>query len=209
MTHMEMTVHEALCKLKVLVKRINPNGDWVVAAKASDKKIGGVDIMDVKADIISRYDEVTALIKEMNAIKKAISKYNAETIINVAGIEMSVAEAIYMKDFGINYDKSLLQRLKESYSITTKAISRFNGEDLDARTEKFISATFGSKEKASADEIEKAMKMFKENNSFVLIDPLKIQEKIKELEDRITAFDASVDSAIQIANATHVIAIDI
>lgn len=204
MTTMTMTVHEALSKLKVLNKRVNFNNNiFLVVAKANEKKANGYDIEDLKSRIISDYDKSIALIEEINAIKRAISKYNAETIITVGGKEMSVAEAIYMKDFGLDHKKSLLDTLSNAYNTAQRELLARNGKELDDRAEKFVSATFGSKDKASSDEIEKAMKSFKENNMAVLIDPLKIADKISALRDEIDSFEASVDSAIQVANATH------
>lgn len=204
MTTMTMTVHEALSKLKVLNKRVYFDDNlFLVVAKANEKKVNGYDIEDLKSRIFSNYDKSIALIEEINAIKRAISKYNAETIITVGGKEMSVAEAIYMKDYGIEHKKDLLSALSNAYNTAQKELLARNGKELDDRAEKFVAATFGSKDKTSSDEIEKAMKSFKENNMTVLIDPLKIADKISALRDEIDAFESSVDSAIQVANATH------
>ena len=204
MTTMTMTVHEALSKLKVLNKRVYfCDNIWLATSKANDKKVNGYDVEDIKSTILSNYDKSIALIEEINAIKRAISKYNAETIITVGGKEMSVAEAIYMKDYGIEHKKDLLSALSNAYNTAQKELLARNGRELDDRAEKFVSATFGSKDKASSDEVEKAMKSFKENNMTVLIDPLKIADKISALRDEIDAFESSVDSAIQVANAIH------
>lgn len=41
------------------------------------------------------YDKIVALINRNNAIKKAVNKANASTIVSIGGEQMTVAEAIY------------------------------------------------------------------------------------------------------------------
>lgn len=204
----EMTVHEALSKLKVLNKRIDVRKTWLLVTKANEKKVNGQDINDVKENISSDYQSTVDLIRERNALKKAVNKYNAETSISINGEQMTVAEAIYMKDFGINSYRDLLYSLQCAYSNAVNIITEKNGKELDDRAEKFVSATFGSKDKVSADEVDKAMRTFRENNIAIIVDPIGIQKEIDKLQKYVDGFESSVDSAIQVANATHIIDVD-
>ena len=61
------------------------------------------------------YQSIEALIKRRNAIKSAIVVSNATTKIEVAGVKMTVAEAIERKT-SISYDIQLLDKLKEVYA---------------------------------------------------------------------------------------------
>ena len=82
-----------------------------------------------------------------------------------------------------------------------------NGARLEDRLDKFIQATYGSKEKVTAEELDKASKDFKARNEYKLVDPLGIVDKIATLTKEIDEFQAAVDSAIQISNATTYIEI--
>ena len=56
--------------------------------------------------------------------------------------------------------------------------------------------------------MEKFIASYKENNQYILIDPINIVPTISSLQSEIDAFEAKVDSAIQIANATNTITIE-
>ena len=69
------TVHEALAELKVLDKRIYDKIETFeacVSNRASNKKIGGVDMSDWKKDGRATYKSILDLIDRRNRIKKAV-----------------------------------------------------------------------------------------------------------------------------------------
>ena len=207
----KMTVHEALSKIKVANSRIasmmiNP---YINVCKAGSDKINGVPVADYKKDLIGNYDKVMAVINETNAIKAALSKSNASTVVTVAGKEMTVAEAIFMWKYGIDIKKEMLDELKSQYANACTLIERRNGKELDDRAEQFVSSIYGSKDKADPKDVEAMIKKFKDQNSWELVDPSKLADKIRNLETEITQFEESVDAAIQISNATTVIEFNI
>ena len=67
---------------------------------------------------------------------------------------------------------------------------------------------FGAKEKSSSADYMEFIESFKKNNQVVLIDPLGAMTQAKKLQDEVDAFEAGVDAAIQVANATHEITIN-
>ena len=103
MTTETMNIHQALVELKTLNKRIESairEGEWVVANKHSNGKIGGIDLKDFVEEVKSRYQKVTDLIARAEAIKRAVVNSNAITKVTIAGKEYTVAEAIDMKNNG-------------------------------------------------------------------------------------------------------------
>ena len=207
----KLTVHEALCEIKVADKRIEKaiqDCAFCAANKEVNPKIAGVPVKEYENEIRSKYQAITDLIKRNDAIKKAISLSNAATKISVAGVEMSVAEAIYMMQHGITHKQRLLLAMTRALKNARDTIEYENGARLEDRLDKFIQATYGSKEKVTADELDKASKDFKARNEYKLVDPLGIVEKIAALTEEIDKFQAAVDSAIQISNATTYIEIE-
>ena len=104
MTTEKMNIHQALVELKTLDKRIDSaiqEGEWVVANKHSNTKIGGIDLKDFVDNVKSRHQKVTTLIARAEAIKRAVVNSNAVTKVIIAGKEYTVAEAIDMKNHGI------------------------------------------------------------------------------------------------------------
>ncbi|WHX45188.1 hypothetical protein QNH35_01415 [Bacillus pumilus] len=115
---MEMTITRALSELKMLDKRINRTVDEAV--------LGGLMIgkhiqhgfqhqEDIEKKAKADDQSIQALIKRRNAIKSAIVVSNATTTIDVAGVSMTVAEAIERKT-SIEYDIRYLRKLKKVYT---------------------------------------------------------------------------------------------
>lgn len=207
----KMTVHEALSKIKIANSRIVSliDNSYINVCKAGSDKINGVPLTEYSKELAGHYDKAMAVINETNAIKAALAKSNASTIINVAGHEMTVAEAIYMWRYGIDIKKNFLAELKDQYANACTMVERRNGRELDDRAEQFVSSIYGSKDKADPKDVEAMIKKFKEQNSWELVDPVRLADKIRDLETEITQFEESVDAAIQISNATTVIEFEI
>ena len=208
MTTEKMTIHEALCKLKTADKRLydlEQNSIFIDAKKAVLDKIKGVSVKEYNQSIQSNYDKINDVLKETQALKAAISKSNAETMITVAGKEMSVAEAIYFFKYGVAQWEELLDKMTTEYKNVTNTVEKKNGADLDSRAEAYITSLYGSKDKVNADEVAKATEDYKEKQKYELVDPLNLNTRIAELREWIDSFKTSVDSAIQVSNATTII----
>jgi len=86
MTTETMNIHQALVELKTLDKRIESaikEGEWVVANKHTNTKIGGVDLKEYMEAIKARHQKVTDLISRVEAIKRAVVNSNAVTKVRI------------------------------------------------------------------------------------------------------------------------------
>lgn len=205
MTTEKMTVHKALAELKIvddrIVSAIN-GGTYCVANKHSNDKIKGVSLEEYKKTMQGCYDKATDLINRRNAIKRAVVLSNATTKVNINGAEYTVAEAIEMKNHGVEFDDMLYRTLNNQYLKAQSEILKQNGDDLEKRAEQYVIGIYGSKEgKTNTDDFEKTKKDFITANSYELIDPIKILDKINSLEESISSFRAEVDAALSTSNA--------
>lgn len=205
MTQETMTVHKALAELKVIGDRITNainSGIFVRANKHSNEKINGVSVDEFKKQIQGAWDKVSDLIKRRNAIKRAVVLSNATTKVTVAGIEYTVAEAIEMKNSGMQYKKDLMAFLNKQYVEAIRITEKENGETLQQKAENYVVGLYGSKEgKTNIDEIEKTRKDFILNNTFELVDPIKVKDKIDLLEKEISEFESEIDAALSCSNS--------
>lgn len=205
MTQEKMTVHKALAELKVIGDRITNainNGIFVKANKHSNEKINGVSVEEFRKQIQGSYDKVSDLIKRRNTIKRAVVLSNANTKVTVAGVEYTVAEAIEMKNTGTQYKRDFNNVLSKQYAEVIRITEKENGETLQQKAENYVVGLYGSKEgKTSTEEIENTRKQFIDNNTFELIDPIKVREKIDALEKEISEFESEVDAALSVSNA--------
>lgn len=211
MTIETMTVHKALAELKILDDRIISTingGTYCVANKHSNDKINGVSVEEYKGVIQGSYDKASDLIRRRTAIKKAVVLSNATTKVSINGTEYTRAEAIEMKNHGVEFEELMLEALTKQYNKAQSVILKQNGDDLERRAEQYVIGIYGSKEgKQNTDDFEKTKKDFITANSYELIDPIKILDKINALEESIASFKAEVDAALSTSNAITVIEI--
>lgn len=212
MTTEKMNVHKALAELKLLDDRIEKaiaEGIYCVANKHSNDKIGGVPLDEYIKIMQGGYDKATDLINRRKAIKRAVVLSNAVTKVSVAGDEYTVAEAIEMKNHGVDFDKLLMNTMNIQYRNAQMQINLENGKDLEQRAEQYVTAIYGQKEgKTNTADIEKVRADFLMANSYELVDPLHVLDKIEDLEKKINDFMAEVDSALSVSNALTEITIE-
>lgn len=212
MTTETMTVHKALAELKILDGRIKKeiqNGSYCAANKHSNDKINGIPIEDFEKSVRGTYDKVTDLIKRRKAIKKAVVLSNAKTTVKIADVEYTVAEAIEMKNHGIELEALLINSMDSQYHQAQAEVNRQNGNNLEERADQYVTAIYGQKDgKTATADIEKVRKDFLEANSYEIVDPINVPEKVEALRQKIDAFMADVDSALSVSNALTEITIE-
>lgn len=200
-----MTITEGLVELKLLNKRIEKAiyKDFIWSAKK----------VDMTADEVAKHKEigeanmssVEDLIANRNAIKAAIVKSNAVTMVNVAGTEMTVAEAIERKTY-IESEKMLLAEWQRQY-----AQARNNVDVQNRRVQERIDNMLSQIASSSKSDIEEAQKVmsetYMENNGWDIFDPVNLKEKIDALDEKIDQFEKNVDVVLSVSNAVTMIEI--
>ena len=212
MTTEKMTIVSALSELKVLNSRIT---DEIATATFCDvnkhvmRTLKGKNLTDARAEMQGSYDKITALINRNNAIKKAVTKANAETSVKIGDEQMTIAEAIYMKQTGIQLMKKLLVTMTSQYTKAKATIEYNNGDTLTQNCEAYIVKLFGAGDNKSVSaDIEAAKAKYIEENTVDLIEGVDTAKAIEALKNKIDTFEANVDAAITVANATTIIEIN-
>lgn len=206
-----ITVTEALSELKLydskIEKAIN-NAHLVGAAKKSSDKLGIVSREDFITRAKASYQSVTDLITNRNALKSAIVKSNAETMIIVNGKTMTRAEGIERKN-SIEYEDMFLVAMKEQYAAITDVVNREN-KKVDAKVDELIATLVGkdSTKHLSKEDQEAVEKPYRNKNEYEFVDPINLYEKIQQLEADIDGFKSNIDTALVISNATTTIEVD-
>lgn len=213
MTTEKMTVHKALAELKVIDDRINKaisEGVYVIANKHSNEKIQGMTIEQFKEKMKASHQKVTDLINRRNALKRAVVLSNATTKIKVGNDEYTVAEAIEMKNHGMEF-KTNYMRMIASQNLSAQAdINRNSGEAIEKRAEQYVLSVIQAQPKDAkmaidSDAMQALRKDYIKNNTYDLIDPLKVNDIIEKMADEINEFNTEVDAALSVSNALTVI----
>ena len=211
MVNEQMTVHQALCELKTLNKRIAKaiaDTKPVSTKEHNSQKVDGMTPAEFKSLAQSAHDSAVDLIRRQSAIKAAVNQYNAEKTINVCGTTYTIAQAIWLMHYGMIEEKDLLARYTDLLTKATNKVERANGEELTKRAEAFTVSACGSKDKVDPKEFMSTLEEYKEKHALELVDPIGIRKIISDMEKRIADFEANVDSAIQVANATTMLNIE-
>ena len=211
MTTEKMTIVSALSELKVLNSRISEEiatATFCDVNKQVMRTLKGKSLNDARAEMQGSYDKITALINRNNAIKKAVTKANAETYVKIGDEQMTIAEAIYMKQTGIELMRQLLMVMTSQYTKARTTIERNNGDALTQNCEAYIVKLFGAGDNKSVSaDIEAAKAKYIEENTVDLIEGIDTAKAIETLKNKIDTFEAEVDAAITVANATTTIEI--
>ena len=208
----QMTIHKALAELKVLDSRINNEINkyhFVVPNKHSNTKIGGVSIAEYAESVRNAYKSIRTLINRRNAIKRAVTRSNASTMVKINDVEYTVAEAIDMKSVGVSYLNALRNVLESQYYNAKTNADKNNGERLEQRTDEYIKSMYqGADMKNLSDEIRKVREDFVTAQTVELVDPIDTAKEVESIGKEVDAFMAEVDSALSVSNALTTIEVE-
>lgn len=201
-----MTVHKALIELKTLDSRISKaiaEMPFVFANKHANTKVNGIPISEYCEQIKSSYKSAEDLITRRNALKRAVVLSNATTKVVIGGNEYTVAEAIEMKNHGMEFPRELLTKMSSDYQRAQRNASLNNGDALEDRADDYIKSMFGNTDmKNATEDAKKARAEFIASQTVELIDPISVKEKMGKLEEYINSFMVDVDAALSVSNAT-------
>lgn len=197
----EMSIHRGLVELKNLDKRIQKAQakSFIGVQNGSQAPAGYPSVVTFAQEAKANLQSIRDLIERRNRIKSAITASNAVTVVRINGREMTVAEAIDRRDAGLVYERQLLQTLLEQLLQVEQTIET-ERQDIVRRADSHIEATYGSREKGNADEMEKSRRLFIERLEPKLIDPSNLRQVIAELDETIDTFETEVDFTLSESN---------
>lgn len=198
-----MTVTDALAELTLLEKRI----DSARVALDNNTLIAVVEVGKVPTSFKSRDDHaakaraalqrVDALIDRRRVIKRAIVLSNASTMVTVAGQEMTVAEAIELKNF-IAYYEAVLNTMVSAYTRTRKEYEIAQAR-VKERLDKLAMEVLGKN--AASEKYQSLADSFLAREGAELLDPTNLTEEIARRQTFIEDFKSTVDRVLSISNA--------
>jgi hypothetical protein len=200
-----MSIHKALCELKVIGDRIEKTMGkipFVLANEHANKMIQGIPIEEFIVQIKSAHQSTVDLIARREAIKCAVVKSNAVTKVTVAGKEYTVAEAIEMKNHGMDFIRMLKTKLSSELDRAKRLAEMANGQNLENREDGYIKNLYSATDmKNLTEEANSARKTFIEQHTTELVDPLKAADMVTALENQFYDFMSEVDAALSVSNS--------
>lgn len=229
---MQYTIHKALSMIKTTKARIDKelrddSVPWILVARGQEDNVRGVPIKKIQSEIQSHYDRITSLIENYIKLKSAVIGSNAGVRgdvelhrVPVAGRNLTVAEIIEMRDVVYGKDRddgfksALLSKMKQDYAAAQKNFEIMQNK-ADEEINRYLQTITGRKKEDDSSEdktksiIDATCAMLHEQKDPRLIDPLKIMDKIKALENEIEEFRAESDAVLSEQNALTVIELNL
>jgi hypothetical protein len=197
---MEISIIEAFKELKLLDKRIEKIKNIpFISCRVRNKKIDNkISDEEFTKEAKSQFQSIKDLIKQRAKIKSLIVESNAKTLININEIHYSVSDAIERKN-SIKYDKMLLDNLRKQYAKTKEFIEDKN-YDMQEKLDDLLLKDFGKEQNNNGKNIDPISESYKNNNEWIIIDPLNILSEIEKLENEIYEFEENVNFKLAESN---------
>ena len=204
---MKYSITRALAERKVLIKRHEKAVKELdlIAVQRGSRLMGSYSHIkpeDFVEKVKEGWQSILSLEARIDDIKNQIDKSNLVTIIKVGSREMTVQEAIVMKN-SISLKKDRLSRMKQLYKQALVA----NNDALEEnrkRVEKTVAdntAASGSMSKIDPELEKKAVEQIEGLYGVRFVDPLSLETIIKQLELEIEEFESNVDYALSESNS--------
>lgn len=213
----KITLTRALVELKTLDERIQKatNQQFVGLVKGTDKKptIGMYkDVEQMERSFTANFNQVNDLMKRRQKIKSALVLANANTMLTVNGIPMSIADAIDSKRIA-EFRAQLIRSIRQQISNASNAIEK-NRVDMEANIQAQIDRILGNDQKGkdavsqNKDMIETIRTTMFNLHDMKIVDPNKLVDDIERLSNELEAFISEIDFSLSEVNAKTEIEID-
>ena len=201
----EYTITEALQELKLLsskIEKLTTTTRFVCSVKSEDN----VDLTTVLKDSSSNFQSILDLMERRAKIKAAIMQSNATTTIEIGNKTYTVAEAISTKEW--THDKKrLIDQLTSQKASVSNEVIRYNSDrqrKIDGLIERSLGTVNTGTNRSSnnySEDIKAITEMYSKKNYIEIVDPIKVDDQIKKLQDELDSFVHSVDYKLSYINA--------
>lgn len=207
---MEITITEALSRVKMLEKKFNSKieSPSLIAVRHGSSLMSPYSSYkpeDFEDKARATDQSITDTLKLYLELKKAIAKSNCETKVTIAGQEMTVQEAIILKQC----DELRRNRIRAYKRQLTQANGQFERaleENRDA-IERLTKGDSSADKSRSVKQLEEFEKSYNTLHKVELVDPCNLQKEIEEMEREYEEFKTNVDFVLSTSNSTTVITI--
>ena len=204
MTTETMSITKALVELKTLDKRISKLIEESVFITYKTKtKNYQLHEEDFRKLTIANYQSLNSLIQRRDLIKNGIITSNAQTIVEIANMKMTVAHVIEYKKT-IEYKQSIMEKMRGQRRIVI-ADAEAHKVRVQAKIDENIRIICGKDTKPDANAIQIITDGITKGDPIEIFDPLLSEKEITHLIDSIEEFKKNIDVVLAESNARTVI----
>lgn len=204
MATQQMSITQALAELKLLRKRSDGVLDDAkfVALKTKTRP---VDTDKFSRSAQGSFQSFRDLLDRYNRIKAAIVVSNATARVKVSSREYSVAEAVERKR-SIETERRCLTLMQQQWQQVQRDYESHNQLQQE-RLDKLVLQELGKDNKTSVEVVQNLTDAFWKNNKAEMVDPLGLEQRIKDYSKDIEEFELNVDWVLSEANGRVMITV--
>ena len=220
----QMTVYKALNKRKIYLNQLerlkDQYGDtrkYLAVVSGNATTVDGLSIEKFENAAKALYDKKVAILRNFYALNAAITKSNATTVVTIAGVEYTVAEAIVRYD-RLSAEKDMLVDIRTQVVNAKATINKYNTDVLSERNvtehvRKSIDSLGMTTDNTTPELIEMMEERYRaeyiQRNTYRLVDPYNHAETIENRIDELNAFISEFNEAINICNMQTIINVNL
>lgn len=210
----EISIHRALSELKLLDKRIeklmgkqigDSNNIGFIAIKLKETEF---DLVEIETEMKSKLVSLQKLIENRSKLKAAIEASNATKKVTVAGNEVTITEALTIKNHTLATKKNLLAALKNAFMKANNEVVIFN-ENVNRDAERYATDTYKNVSNINPDKLREVKEQYAAPRLKEVLDPNNLSGVIEKLEKEIEDFSNEIDYILSEANAKNTIEFEI
>lgn len=202
-TENKMTIHRGLAELKLIDSKIEKRIEQlrVLSVQHGDKDIEGRYKKEEWDNLVKgAYNSLNDLIERKMKIKSAIVRVNAETMIEIGGKKMTIADAITRKNI-VNIKKHLWAKINAERTATMATVNR-NNETMEANVKQLLEVALGKDNvKVGSDEVKSIRDPYVKVNEVKMVDALGVDKLLEDLSKEIEDFELEIDFTLSNINA--------
>lgn len=208
----EMLMTQALDERDLLVKKISDkirSADFIATIRHNEEKVSATLITreDFEKKAKSQLQQIQDLIARYQRIDAAIINSNANTFLELSIGTCSVAAAIAMRSrlketsVTTDFDLLLIQRMQNAYRDAVRVVDSKN-QRVQMSAEEMRNSILGKDSKGKDNSPLDVVDVYVKENSFELVDPLGLKDRIEALTDTRDSLLRELDTKIKVSNAT-------
>ena len=210
MSEQKITIHRALSELKLINKKIATGlTQQVIGSKVKNEaEVVGMTLVDFEAKLVGNLQSIRKLIENKSKLKAAIEKSNAEVMVKINGVDMTVTEALTIKNHTLTDLKDLHTTLKRLHFSFNDNVNRLN-QDIKTKADQYALSMFQGVSSISTDKVANVKMEYISSREYEVVDPNKLVEVIDTIEKQIDGFTNEIDYVLSESNARATITIEL
>lgn len=211
----KMLVTQALDERDLLVKKIGDKiakANFVDTIRPNEDKVYArrVEKAEFTKEAKAAYQQITDLIARYQKIDAAIVDSNARTEVKTSYGTFTVAGAISLRSrlrgLGVyeeeaDFERNLQKKLRSEYEERVRFCDMKNSQ-LQTTAENMRLSILGRDAKTKDEKPLGVVEAYVKENTTELVDPLKVEKKIEDLEEKRNTLLRELDTQIKVSNAT-------